>query len=282
MRGRKTPFQCAVEREIQPCEFLFLYGPSGAGKTTLLRLLAGLDKPDRGRICVGDQIWFDDRRRIFVPPQQREVGMVFQDFALFPHLSVYKNLQFALNKGGPSGLVDELLDLMDLTALVNQKPDQLSGGQKQRVALARALVRQPKLLLLDEPLSALDDAMRVRLQTYLKQLHQQYGLTTVMVSHSLPEVLHLGSQVWKMDQGRITAGGSPLEIFVPHPMSGKVQLTGQVLSCEKADLMVALVVIVGEHMLRLEISETEAEGVEVGETVLVTIHDHAPMVTRIG
>jgi molybdate transport system ATP-binding protein len=148
-----------------------------------------------------------------MPPQERSVGMVFQNFGLFPHMTVRENLAFAIPKGEDPKQIDTLLEQIDLIALQHQKPARLSGGQRQRVALARALARQPRLLLLDEPFSAQDAALRRRLQAYLLQVHRERRLTTVLVTHHLPDVLRLADEALILDEGRAMHQGSPEVLF---------------------------------------------------------------------
>ncbi len=172
--------QLDVEFTIQEGELVTLYGPSGAGKTTVLRMLCGLSTPDEGRISVRGQPWLDSAKKINLKPQHRDIGIVFQDYALFPNLTVKENLRYALKKDQPDAIVNELLEMMELTNLYDKKPELLSGGQRQRVALARAIVRKPRILLLDEPMSALDTALRVKIQDYILRVHEQFKLTTIL------------------------------------------------------------------------------------------------------
>ena len=201
-----------VSAEIQDNELLCLFGHSGAGKTTLLRILAGLTKPDKGRIVFNGTVWFDSEKKINLPPQQRNVGYMFQDYALFPNMTVEKNISFA-QKEKNKAEVDKLMELFDLEILRNQHPDKLSGGQKQRVALARALAAKPSVLLLDEPLSALDFEMRLSLQHEIRKAHELLNTVTVMVSHDLQEVFHLASSVIMLKNGTVIKRGAPAEIF---------------------------------------------------------------------
>ncbi|GAB3342623.1 hypothetical protein GCM10027299_57600 [Larkinella ripae] len=178
-----------------------LYGPSGSGKTSLLRILAGLMVPEEGLIRVEDRIWLDTGQRINLPTQRRKVGMVFQDSALFPNMSVRQNVEFAAeNRRDP--LIDELLERVGLTKLADRQPASLSGGQRQRVALVRALARRPQLLLLDEPFSALDRETRDQLLAELLSLHQRFGTTTVLVSHQQEEILRVADQLLELKQGK--------------------------------------------------------------------------------
>ncbi len=201
--------QLDVDFRVNAGELVTLYGASGAGKTTILRMLCGLTNPDQGFISVQDETWFDHEKKINLRPQQRNIGIVFQDYALFPNLTVKENLIYALGKNQPHDIINDLLELMELTSLHDKKPELLSGGQRQRVAIARALVRKPKILLLDEPMSALDTVLRLKIQDYILQVHQQYNLTTILVSHDIFEVIRLSQHVYVMEQGKIVQQGAP-------------------------------------------------------------------------
>ena len=191
----------AVDFTIEKGEFVSLYGPSGAGKTTILRMIAGLLAPDAGVLLINNKAWFNGTKKLSLTPQQRNVGMVFQAYTLFPNMTIRENLTYALKKGQDQSIIDELIQVIDLEALQHRKPDTLSGGQQQRVALARALVQQPSILLLDEPLAALDKKMRATLQDYLLKVHRKYELTTILVSHDITEVTKLSDRVLILDQG---------------------------------------------------------------------------------
>ena len=202
-----------VKCEFESGQLVTLFGKSGVGKTSILRMLAGLMTPDAGQIIVEDATWLDTRQKINLRPQHRKVGLVFQDYALFPNMTVRENLLFALSKPQAQTFVAHLIDIVEFQTLQNRKPDSLSGGQKQRVALARALVQRPKLLLLDEPLSALDIEMRRKLQSYILKVHQEFGLTTILVSHDLSEILKMSDKVIILEEGKIIRQGSPPEVF---------------------------------------------------------------------
>lgn len=203
LRDGRRSFHLEVDLQLHPGELLALTGPSGSGKTTVLRILAGLENRAKGQLVFQEEVWQDSSKRIFLPPQQRSIGVVFQDYALFPNMNVVQNLRFALPQAADATLIEELLEVMDLQDLRNALPFELSGGQQQRVALARALVRRPKLLLLDEPLSALDTRMREHLQTYILELHQRYALTTLLISHHPEEIQRLADRVLMMEKGKI-------------------------------------------------------------------------------
>jgi molybdate transport system ATP-binding protein len=174
-------------------------GESGAGKSTLLRIIAGLERTE-GSVNVDGEIWQEGQKAL--PVQRRSVGFVFQDFALFDNMSVKENLLFV---NSDSTLADELLEMMEIEKLADRNVQMLSGGQKQRVALARALMRRPKLLLMDEPLSSLDPRMRHKLAEKIKELHQRFGMTTLMVSHDLNEARMLADHIWFIENGRVDA-----------------------------------------------------------------------------
>ncbi|MEM6699007.1 MAG: ATP-binding cassette domain-containing protein, partial [Bacteroidota bacterium] len=219
-----------IKAEIRRGDFIAIYGKSGAGKTSFLKILAGLMRPEKGRIAVKNSTWFDSKKSVNLSPQQRNIGFVFQDYALFPHLSVRGNLRFALRKNQDDKVVEDLLELMELESIQNQKPDQLSGGQQQRVALARALVQKPSILLLDEPLSALDIEMRHKLQHYLLRVHQRYNLTTILVSHDVQEISKMADFVLEIKEGKIIKKGTPQEIFY---MLGTLSFEGIIIKVER-------------------------------------------------
>ncbi len=213
LKGTQGNFDLQIDEIISEGDFIGVYGKSGTGKTSLLRLLSGLDIPNEGCIKVAERVWYDSGNKINIPVQQRNIGYVFQEDVLFPNMTVLQNLRFALSKSNEIKLLDELIDIMELKELLDFNTYQLSGGQKQRVSLARALVSQPKLLLLDEPLSALDYEMRQRLQDYIKKAHKTYKLTTLMVSHDPWELYQLVNKVWEIDEGKVIRKGTPRQIL---------------------------------------------------------------------
>lgn len=193
-----------------------LFGPSGCGKTTLLRCLAGIEAPDEGTIRFANELWLDVERRVFVSPQRRGIGFVFQDYALFPHLSVAGNVgygAFGRTASERNSLVRELLERFDLTGLAARSPGTLSGGQKQRVALARALARRPRLLLLDEPLAALDAGRREEIRFELRRWLKRADVPVLLVTHDRSEALALGDALVVMFDGAIRQSGPVLDVF---------------------------------------------------------------------
>lgn len=193
----------SVQTELPENQLICISGPSGIGKTTLLRMIAGLTKPDRGIIQVGDRIFYDSLNNINLSPQKRNIGFMFQDYALFPNMTVEENISFAQNKVKDKVWVDTLIKSYGLDALRNQKPDKLSGGQKQRTALARTLAKKADLLLLDEPLSSVDSTMRMKLQNEILKAHAVFGSTTLVVSHDQDEVNKMAQCVLYMEYDQI-------------------------------------------------------------------------------
>lgn len=273
------PLRLDISAQIHKGSFVTLFGPSGAGKTTILRMLAGLTPPEGGRIVVNGATWFDAMRRINLPPQKRSIGFVFQDYALFPNLSVRDNIAYALD-GRDDGWVNELLELTGLNALHERLPTTLSGGQKQRVALARAVARKPLLLLLDEPLSALDMAMRSQLQDDLAALHRRFGLTTLLVSHELGEVFKLSQQVLRLEGGRIAQSGTPAEVFLRHRLSGKLNLQAQVLEIRREEVVHVVSLLVGQDVIEIIASDDEVAGLREGDSVSVSAKAISPFLFR--
>ena len=197
---------------------LALLGPSGCGKTTTLRCIAGLEDPDEGEIYIEDRLVSAPKRNVLVPPEKRNIGMVFQSYALWPHLTVYDNVAYGLKRRHfPKHAISErvriALELVELTGLKDRYPSQLSGGQQQRVALARALVYEPKILLLDEPLSNLDAKLRERTRGELKRLLRQVGITSVYVTHDQEEAFVVSDRLMIMNQGQMMQEGTPEEIY---------------------------------------------------------------------
>jgi len=210
-----------VSLEVHPGEFFVLLGPSGCGKSTLLNLVAGLEKPTDGEIRLEDQTVAAPRKGVFQPPRQRNVAMVFQSYALYPHLKVYDNIAFPLRvvRTGKSDIdqaVKRTAAMLDIEELMDRKPAELSGGQRQRVAIARALVRRPRLFLLDEPLSNLDAQLRSRTRLELKNLQQQLGVTTLYVTHDQTEAMTLGHRIALLKDGSLVQVGTPEDMYA-HP-----------------------------------------------------------------
>ena len=211
-RYGNTTALAALDLTIAEGEFLTLLGPSGCGKTTTLRILAGFVDPTAGRVLI------DGRDVVALPPNKRDVGMVFQNYALFPNMTVAENVAFGLavrdvSRADQATRVAEALDLVQLGAYGSRKPSQLSGGQRQRVAMARAIAPRPRLLLLDEPLSALDKALRVDMQIELKRIQREVGITTIFVTHDQEEALSLSDSIGILKDGRLIRHGPPRAVY---------------------------------------------------------------------
>ncbi|MGX8013597.1 ABC transporter ATP-binding protein [Mesorhizobium sp. ORM8.1] len=244
--GKSLDVVKGLDIDIDRGEFLTFLGPSGSGKTTCLMMLAGFQSPTSGDIFMNGQLLNH------VPPYRRKIGVVFQSYALFPHLNVYQNLAFPLRHHGfprveIPRMVREALDMVELGTLGDRLPSQLSGGQQQRVALARALVYKPDLVLLDEPLSALDKNLRQQMQLEIKRLHKTLGMTFVFVTHDQDEALTLSDRIVVFDKGEVQQVGSPRQIysepgneFVAGFVGDNNMFWGHVLSSEKNSCLVKL------------------------------------------
>jgi molybdate transport system ATP-binding protein len=271
--------QLQVNVQIESGKFVSLYGSSGAGKTSVLRMLAGFMKPDSGHVTMNDAVWFDARQRVNVEPQQRKIGFVFQDYALFPNMNVRENIAFALGKREPATIVDELLELTGLNMLSQRKIQTLSGGQKQRVALARSIAKKPLLLLLDEPLSAIDNTMRAQLQTTLLQVHQRFGLTTILVSHDMDEIIKLSDAVIHLEQGMIQQNTTPAAFF----MNGKnnaAALTGNIVSIDNNATATFTVVLLNNRIMKINTTEHDVN-FTVGEQVEIVYKNAVPIIRKL-
>ncbi len=270
-----------IDLALESGQFITLYGESGAGKTSTLRMLAGLLSPDHGKIIINDKIWLDTEAKINLKPQQRKVGFVFQDYALFPNMTVRKNLEYAFAKNQDYTIIEELIEIVELGELQHQKPSTLSGGQQQRVALARALVQQPEILLLDEPLSALDTKMRIKLQDYILKVHNKYNLTTILVSHDIGEIIKLSDKVCMLDKGNIIKSGTPSEIFTSHQMSAKFQFTGEVIAIQKEEVVYIVTVLIGTNVVKIIAQESEINDLKIGDTVMVGSKAFNPVIQKV-
>jgi len=206
-----------VELSIEAGEFFVFLGSSGEGKTTILNIVAGVIRPDKGVVKIGDEI-VDDSSNLYLPPEKRDVGYVFQNYALYPHMTVYDNIAFPLrmrklSKDEISSRVKHVAEMLRIDHLLDRKPAQLSGGQQQRVAIARALVKEPKVLLMDEPFSNLDPYLRTTVRTEIRRLIKQLGITTIMATHDQEEAMSLADRIAILKKGVIEQIGSPNEIY---------------------------------------------------------------------
>ena len=274
LHGANGQMDLDVNLEIKEGDFIALAGQSGSGKTTLLRILAGLEDAN-GTIKIGEDIWLDDKN--VLPPQKRKIGFVFQDYALFPNMSVEENLLF-VNKD--KKLADHLLQITELSELKNRLPNTLSGGQKQRVSLCRAMMNEPKLLLMDEPLSALDPAMRTKLQNEILTLHKEFGTTTIMVSHDPSEIYRLASRIVVLDQGVIIDDGTPKDVLLKTLGSQKFSFEGELLDIKKVDVIYVAIISIGQQLVEVVVSQDEAKNLKIGDSVRVSTKAFAPILSQ--
>lgn len=266
--------QLNVSARIERGQFVSLYGASGAGKTSILRMLAGFMKPDNGFINVNDTVWYNGETKKYAAPQQRKIGFVFQDYALFPNMNVRENILFALGKNEPAAIADELLEVTGLTNFAARKIQTLSGGQQQRVALARAIANKPAILLLDEPLSAIDNDMRVYLQNTLKAIHQHYNLTTLLVSHNAQEIINLADVVIHLDEGRFRQQAAPALFFRNGEETARI--TGNIVSIDENG---HAVVLIENRLVSLPLS---GEKLTTNDRVEISCSNIKPAVSRQG
>ena len=274
LHGSNGVMNLDINLSLQNGEFVALSGVSGSGKTTLLRVLAGLEEAF-GEIIVDDEIWLNEK--IKKPIQKRDIGFVFQDYALFPNLSVIDNLLYVKKD---KDLAKQLLNLTDLYELKNRYPNSLSGGQKQRVSLCRALMKRPKILLMDEPLSALDPHMRLKLQDEILTLHKEFKTTTIMVSHDPSEMYKLASRVLVLKDGKIIDDGLPKDILLKTQGSQKFSFEGVLLDIIKVDVINIAIVAIGQQIVEVVLSHDEARKLQIGQKVNVSTKAFAPMVKQ--
>lgn len=211
LRIERRDFRLDVDLNLPGRGVTALFGHSGSGKTTCLRAMAGLERAPDGYFAIGDEVWQDEARGHFLPPHQRALGVVFQEASLFPHLSVRGNMEFGQKRGATVALrtsLPEMADMLGIAHLLDRSPGQLSGGERQRVAIARALLAGPKILLMDEPLAALDLKRKQEILPYLERLHRELAIPVIYVSHAPDEVARLADHLVLLDEGRVVASGS--------------------------------------------------------------------------
>jgi molybdate transport system ATP-binding protein len=270
-----------IKATLKQGELFVVFGDSGAGKTTMLRILAGLTMPDKGYIKMGSKVWLDTESGINLPVQLRNIGFMFQDYALFPNMTVFENILYAQKKK-EKHLAGELIEKFGLSEFSNRKPGKLSGGQMQRVALARALARKPDFLLLDEPLSALDSKTRTLLQDEVLKVHEIQKTTTFLVSHDLAEVFRLAQKVLKLENGKISSIGRPDELFIDNHISGKVQITGKVVKIEKFDTFYLLTIVTGmNQILKVTAFQNDVENLLEGDQIMVFSKAFNPIIMKL-
>jgi molybdate transport system ATP-binding protein len=273
LRQHYPGFTLDVELDLPGRGISALFGPSGSGKTSCLRALAGLDHLSSATLHVNGECWHDSSARVFVPPQARRIGYVSQQALLFPHLRVRGNLEYGWRRRGrPQGLrLDDIVELLGIAHLLDRRPDALSGGERQRVAIARALLADPKLLLMDEPLSALDAARKAEVLPYLERLHRTLSMPTVYVSHAFDEVARLADHLVLLDHGRVRASGPLTEIVAQLDIAGGFGDAAAVVFDARVDAHDTV-----DHLTRLRFTggtiEVPLRHEAVGETLRCRVH----------
>lgn len=270
--GSAGKMDLSINLSIESQSFVALSGQSGSGKTTLLRILAGLEKA-QGSIVVDDEVWLNSKySRV---PQKRGIGFVFQDYALFSNMSVLENLLFVQDD---KKLAMTLLEMTEMSELSHRMPPSLSGGQKQRVSLCRSLMNRPKLLLMDEPLSALDSSMRTKLQHEILTLHKEFKTTTIMVSHDPSEMYRLSNRVIVLSQGKVVQDGDAKHVLLKTQGSQKFSFEGELLDIVKVDVIYIAIVSIGQQIVEVVLDESEAKELHVGEVVSVSTKAFSPII----
>ena len=272
LHGANGEMDLKINLEIKQGEFVALAGLSGSGKTTLLRILAGFEDAN-GTLEINNNIWLNEK--FCLASQKREIGFVFQDYALFPNFSVLDNLLY-VNKD--KELANYLLKMTELEELKNRFPQTLSGGQKQRVSLCRALMNRPKILLMDEPLSALDSNMRTKLQNEILTLHKEFNTTTIMVSHDPSEIYRLANRVVILNFGKIINDGTPKDILLKTKGSQKFSFEGELLDIVKVDVIHIAIVSIGQQLVEVVVSKEEVKNLKIGQKVSLSTKAFSPTI----
>lgn len=249
----------AVDMEIRSGDFVVLFGKSGVGKTSLLRMISGLLRPDQGCIEVDNTVWFNAQDKIHLPIQKRNIGFVFQDLALFPNMSVMDNLIFAAGSNKDEAYLDRLLLMTEIKALAGRMPQTLSGGQQQRVALIRALARKPRILLLDEPFSSLDEQMGYQVRKELRLLHQEFQLTTILVSHDIIDINGNADKVIEIADGQAA-----------HTKTIACRYSGKVSRINAYESGFIAEIDLGGEILKMPVDELTAKLLKEGSIVNIT------------
>ncbi|MDR3345938.1 MAG: ATP-binding cassette domain-containing protein [Campylobacteraceae bacterium] len=275
LHGANGEMTLSIKLDLREKEFISLNGKSGSGKTTLLRILAGLESA-QGKIVVDGEIWQDEN--LFLPPRKRRIGFVFQDYALFENMNVEQNLLF-VNKD--IKLANYLLGATELESLRKRGVGELSGGQKQRVSLCRALMNKPKILLMDEPLSALDHEIRAKLQNEILTLHKEFGTTTILVSHDPSEIYKLSQRVITLQNGQVARFATPTETLLKTSGSQKFSFDGELLEIKKIDVIYVAIIAIGQQLVEVVVDESEAKSFSVGQKVRVSTKAFSPNIAAI-
>ncbi|MDN5048191.1 ATP-binding cassette domain-containing protein [Aliarcobacter butzleri] len=270
LHGSNGTMNLDIDLNINKGEFVALSGLSGSGKTTLLRILTGLENAT-GTLKIDNEYWLNEKYS--KDSQKRDIGFVFQDYALFPNFTVLQNLLYVKKD---KELAKHLLDMTDMYELKDRYPNSLSGGQKQRVSLCRAFMNKPKLLLMDEPLSALDPQMRTKLQNEILTLHKEFNTTTIMVSHDPSEMYRLASRVLVLDYGKIVNDGLPKDILLKTKGSQKFSFEGELLDIVRVDVIDIAIISIGQQLVEIVLTKEESKTLKIGQKVNVSTKAFTP------
>jgi molybdate transport system ATP-binding protein len=272
LHGSNGNMDLNININIVKNDFIALSGQSGSGKTTLLRILAGLEDAS-GKIVVNNNIWLDTNTKLAI--QKRDIGFVFQDYALFENMTVEENLLY-VNKD--KKLAKYLLSMTNLWELKTRLPHTLSGGQKQRVSLCRAYMNRPSIVLMDEPLSALDITMRKQLQDDILTLHKEFESTTIIVSHEPSEIYKLCNRVIVLNQGKIINDGTPKEVLLQTSGSSKFSFEGELLDIIKVDVIYIAIVSIGQQIVEVVVDNNEMANLKIGTKVRLSTKAFSPTI----
>lgn len=297
LQGQEGAFVLDIALELKERQIISIYGASGSGKSSILRMIAGLLRPLSGRIEVGGRVFYDSRHRINIGVQERNIGFVFQDYALFPHLSVLKNISYGLyahhhhergsdkaaTKKAMKKRLDDMIGLMDLSSLLDEYPANLSGGQRQRVALARAIIYHPSILLLDEPLSAIDSGLKTVLIAEIKKIIRHYEITTFFVSHDLGEIAAMADFVIKLEGGTIVRQGSLREVFYRSEERGSLfETTAKILDISsKQDAPTLTLLVDNSKIVYLNCQKDAIIGLHKGDYIALSAQDYNTSILKV-
>lgn len=272
LKGSYGDFVLDFKGEIKEGERIGIFGASGAGKSTILRILCGLERPDSGELRVCGEVWSGEKK--FLPPQKRNIGFVFQNYVLFPHLNVRDNIAFGKRVTKES--VDEIMQIMEIEKLAMQHISTLSGGQAQRVAIARALACKPQILLLDEPLSALDYKIKNKLIDEINLLQKKLRFVMILVSHQISEIYRLSDRIFEIKNGKIISVKSSKESFA----RGNVALGAEVLNIQHLGINARIEVLLNDKIFGFVCHPNELEGITVGDHIQIMLKSFSPLIVR--
>ena len=274
-------FEINIDLNFKESQIVAFYGESGAGKTSILRMISGLMKPDRGKIEYAGNIWFNSVKKINSNIQSREVAMVFQGTSLFPNMTVSKNLEYAAQGKFSLSFINDIAKDFRINEFLYRNAKNLSGGQKQRVELARSILRKPKLLLLDEPFNALDHNLKNSLRSRMLQLIHEMGITTILVSHDVGDVISMADYVYEIKEGSIINKGTPLDLFTDEPSFSNFHITGEVIDIKFDNILSIVAILIGKQIVKIAAHPSEVSDVAVGDLVSINSKAFNPIIQKI-